>query len=52
MDAKRTQAIVGTGFGGQIMLSNNGTTAIDNWLLSFNRRRAITEIVNAFTESQ
>jgi Cellulose binding domain len=41
-----------TGFGGQIMLSNKGTTAIDNWTLSFNWGRAITDIVNAFTGSQ
>jgi Cellulose binding domain len=52
MDAKRTRAIVGTGFGGQIMLSNNGTTAIDNWTLSFNWGRAITDILNGFTGSQ
>ena len=26
----------GTGFGGQITLANNGTTAINNWTLSFN----------------
>ena len=52
MDAKRTRAIVGTGFGGQIMLSNDGTTAIDNWTLSFNLGRPITDIVNAFTGSQ
>jgi hypothetical protein len=52
MDAKRTRAIVGTGFGGQIMLSNKGTTAIDNWTLPFNLGRPMTDIVNAFTGSQ
>ena len=42
----------GTGFGGQIMLSNNGATAIDNGTLSFNLGRPITDIFNAFTGSQ
>ncbi|MGO9109716.1 MAG: cellulose binding domain-containing protein [Thermoguttaceae bacterium] len=37
----------GTGFGGQITLSNNGSTAINNWTLSFNWDRAITSIWDA-----
>jgi hypothetical protein len=37
----------GTGCGGQITLSNNGSTAINNWTLSFNWDRAITSIWDA-----
>ncbi len=37
----------GTGFGGQITLTNNGTTAINNWTLSFNWDRSITSIWDA-----
>ena len=37
----------GTGFGGQITLSNNGSTAINNWTLAFNWDRSITSIWNA-----
>ena len=34
----------GSGFGGQITITNSGTTAISNWTLSFNWDRAITSI--------
>ncbi len=37
----------GTGFGGQITLTNNGSTAIGNWTLAFNWDRDITSIWNS-----
>ena len=41
----------GTGFGGQITITNNGTTAINNWTLSFDWDRAITSIWDATVSS-
>jgi hypothetical protein len=34
----------GTGFGGQVTISNTAATAVSNWTLSFNWDRAITQI--------
>ena len=41
----------GTGFGGQITLTNNGTTPINNWTLDFNWDRSITDIWDASVSS-
>jgi chitinase len=37
----------GSGFGGEISVTNNGTTAIDNWRLEFDFDRQITALWNA-----
>ena len=37
----------GTGFGGEITISNNGPTAITNWTLAFTWDRSISQIWNA-----
>jgi hypothetical protein len=42
----------GSGFGGQITITNNGATAINNWSLAFDWDRAITEMWNASVSSR
>jgi hypothetical protein len=41
----------GTGFGGEISITNTASTAINNWSLSFNWDRSITEIWDASVSS-
>ena len=41
----------GTGFGGQITITNNQATPINNWTLAFTWDRTITEIWNAKVQS-